>query len=68
MGLNGQLITCREGLGQRVTMDGQLALQGSQVAADGTCKLLFALRVSSSSVGTFGPGRASRAQCGQQNM
>ena len=40
---------CREGLGQRVTMDGQLQLQRTQVSADGTCKLLFDLRVCSSS-------------------
>lgn len=40
---------CREGLGQRVAMYGQLQLQRTQVAADGTCKLLFDLRVCSSS-------------------
>ena len=28
-----------------MTMDGQLQLQGTQTAADGTCKLLFQLQV-----------------------
>ena len=48
----GQDVPRREGLGQRATMDGQLEFEGSQVAADGTCKLLFALRVCSSSAVT----------------
>ena len=42
-------------------MDGQLELQGSQVAADGTSKLLFDVRVCSSPACTFLPieGRPS---------